>query len=160
MEALTPHRVLMLQGWELHLQSSVGQEPLTNLHPASVCFHSPSWYPTPSLCPARFLYCDLEPCSFLLLEGLGPSSVKDLRIPTAQVIPDDHTVAVIVGPQYLGILLLPSCPGSWEPDLRGWVALSKCRRKEERLLRAKCPARRKSELGCGRTVPGPHASPA
>lgn len=89
----------MLQGWELHLQSSVGQEPLTNLHPASVCFHSPSWYPTPSLCPARFLYCDLEPCSFLLLEGLGPSSVKDLRIPTAQVIPDDRTVAVIVGSQ-------------------------------------------------------------
>lgn len=31
MEALAPHRVLMLQEWEL--QSSVGQEPLTNLHP-------------------------------------------------------------------------------------------------------------------------------
>lgn len=87
MEALAPHRVLMLQEWELHLQSSVGQEPLTNLHLASVCFHSPSLYPTPSLCPSRFLYCYLEPCSFLQLEGLGPSSVKDLRIPTAQVTP-------------------------------------------------------------------------
>lgn len=159
MEALAPHRVLMLQEWELHFQSSVGQEPLTNLHPASVYFHSPSLYPTSSLCPARFLYCYLEPCSFIQLEGLGPSSVKDLRIPTAQVTPDDGTVAVTVCRQHLGILLLPSRPGSWEPNLRGWVALSKCRRKEEK-LRAKCPAGRKSELGCGRTVPGPHASPA
>lgn len=159
MEALAPHRVLMLQEWELHLQSSVGQEPRTNLYLASVCFHSPSLYPTSSLCPARFLYCYLEPHSFLQIEGLGLSSVKDLRIPTAQVTPDDRTVAVTVCRQHLGILLLPFRPGSWEPNLRGWVALSKCRRKEEK-LRAKCPARRKSELGCGRTVPGPHASPA